>query len=181
MVYVFLAEGFEEMEALCPVDILRRGGIAVKTVGISTKTVTGSHSIPVVCDITEDEAVRENLQAVVLPGGIPGTPNLEQNKTVQKFLDYAAKNNLIIAAICAAPSILGHKGLLQGKKAVSAAGYEKDLTGALVCNVPAVQDGNIITGWGAGGAFEFSFALLTALTGDKEKADKLRQGMKYPL
>ena len=116
MIYVFLANGFEECEALAPVDILRRGGLDVKTVGVGGKTVSGSHGIPVVCDITEDEAVTDGLEAIVLPGGMPGTLNLEKSNSVQRFIDFAVQNGLIIGAICAAPSILGHKGLLRGKK-----------------------------------------------------------------
>ena len=125
MIYIFLAEGFEECEALAPIDILRRAGLDVKTVGIGSKIVTGSHNIPIVCDLEETELSTENLEAVILPGGMPGTLNLENSPTVQKFLEFAAKNQLIIAAICAAPSILGHKGLLKGKKATCFTGFEK--------------------------------------------------------
>ena len=181
MIYVFLADGFEEAEALCPVDILRRGGVEVKTVGVTGKTVMGSHGIPVVADITVDEAVKEGLEGVVLPGGLPGTTNLEKDSTVQDFLDYAYQNDLFFGAICAAPSVLGHKGFLKGRKAICFPGFEKELTGAEIVDVPAVCDGKIITGWGAGGAFEFGFLLLSAITGDSEKAENLRKNMKYPL
>ncbi|MBR4073732.1 MAG: DJ-1/PfpI family protein [Clostridia bacterium] len=181
MIYVFLADGFEEAEAICPVDILRRGGVEVKTVGVTGKTVMGSHSIPVVADITLDEVTTENLKGVVLPGGLPGTTNLEKNETVQKFLDFAYDNDLFIGAICAAPSVLGHKGFLKGKKAICFPGFEKELEGADIIDVPAVRDGKIITGWGAGGAFEFGFALLAAITGDEEMVNNLRKNMKYPI
>ncbi len=179
MIYVFLADGFEEIEALAPVDVLRRAGITVNTVGVNGKTVIGSHGIPVVCDITIDKATLEGLEGVVLPGGMPGTLNLENNDRVQGFIDYAADNNLLLAAICAAPSILGHKGLLNGKKAISFPGFEKDLEGAEIINTPAVRDRNIITGWGAGGSFDFAYALLGALKGE-DISNELAKNMKYP-
>lgn len=179
MVYVFLADGFEECEALIPVDILRRGGLNVQTVGVGGKTVSGSHGIPVVCDLTEDEAATDGLKAIVLPGGMPGTLNLEKNKTVQQFIDFAAQKGLIIGAICAAPSILGHKGLLKGKKATCFPGFEKDLVGAEFSDVPTVRDGNIITAFGAGAAFDFGFELLAEVTGDKATAESLSRSMKY--
>lgn len=178
MIYVFLAEGFEECEALAPVDILRRGGLEVKTVGVGSKTVVGSHGIPVVADITESEVLTENLQAVVLPGGLPGTLNLEKSDTVQKMLDYARANSAFICAICAAPSILGHKGFLEGKKAICFTGFEKDLYGAEIVDMPTVKDGKIITAAGAGAAFDFGFAILAAVTGDEMAAENLRKNMK---
>lgn len=178
MIYVFLADGFEECEALAPIDILRRAALDVKTVGVTSKTVVGSHGIPVVCDLEEDEITPENLTAVILPGGMPGTLNLENSATVQKYIDIAAEKNLLIGAICAAPSILGHKGLLCGKKATCFTGFEKDLNGAVVVNMPTMKDGNIITAFGAGAAFEFGFLLLEALQ-DKEKAESLKKQMRY--
>ena len=177
MVYVFLADGFEECEALAPVDILRRGGIQVQTVGVGGKTITGSHGIPVTCDMTADEAVTRDLEAVVLPGGMPGTLNLEKSPAVQAFLEYAHEQDLLIAAICAAPSVLGHKGYLKGKRATCYPGFEKDLTGAQPTGEPVVKDGNILTAYGAGAAFAFGLALLAALKG-QETANAIRQGMK---
>lgn len=178
MIYIFLAEGFEECEALAPIDILRRAGIEIKTVGVGSKTITGSHGIPVVCDIDEAEAVFDSLEGVILPGGMPGTLNLEKSETVQKFIDYAAQNNLLLGAICAAPSILGHKNLLNGKKATCFTGFEKDLLGATVTNQPVTCDGNIITAYGAGAAFDFGFKLLEYLT-DSSTAENLRKQMRY--
>ena len=178
MVYVFLAEGFEELEALAPVDVLRRGGVEVKTVGVSGIDVTGSHGISVRCDIGIDEATFENLNAVILPGGMPGTVNLEKSDKVMTFVDYTAQNGLVLGAICAAPSILGHKGLLVGKRATCFTGFEKELKGATVVNEPAVRDGNIITSWGAGGAFDFAFELLAAISGDEKKAAELKKSMR---
>ncbi|MBR4973748.1 MAG: DJ-1/PfpI family protein, partial [Clostridia bacterium] len=165
MIYVFLADGFEECEAIAPIDILRRAQIEVSTVGIGSKSVTGSHGITVECDIEENQAVFENLNGIILPGGMPGTLNLENNSTVQKFIDFAEKNNLLIAAICAAPSILGHKNLLNGKKATCFTGFEKELLGANVLNEPVVCDQNFITAYGAGAALDFGFQIVSAIKG----------------
>lgn len=179
MIYVFLADGFEELEALAPVDILRRGGLEVKTVGVNGKTAAGAHKIPVVCDITAEEAVTDGLEAIILPGGMPGTLNLEKSKYVGLFIDFAYNNGLYIGAICAAPSILGHKGLLKGKKATCFPGFEKDLDGAEFSDTPVVTDGKITTAYGAGAAFDFGFRLLSELTGDKAGTDALKKSMKY--
>lgn len=178
MIYVFLANGFEECEALAPVDILRRAGFSLKTVGVSGKTAIGAHTIPVVCDITTDEVVFEDIEAVILPGGMPGTTNLENDQTVQKAIDYANNNGLLIGAICAAPSILGHKGLLKGKNATCFPGFEKDLLGADIQNCGVIRDGNIITAKGAGVAFDFGFELLSYLKGEKAAEDMKKQ-MKF--
>lgn len=178
MIYLFLADGFEEVEALAPLDILRRAGIEVKTVGVTGKTVLGAHNIPIVSDLTADQIDNENLEAIILPGGMPGTLNLEKNSTVQNFIDYAANNNLFICAICAAPSILGHKNLLINKKAVCFPGFEKDLEGAQISSQSVVRDGNIITAIGAGVALDFGFEILSALK-SREFSDKLKSQMKY--
>lgn len=178
MIYVFLADGFEECEAIAPVDILRRAGFDVKTVGIGSKSITGSHNITVSADISENDAVTTGLEAVILPGGMPGTLNLEKSDTVQKFIDFAAENNLICAAICAAPSILGHKNLLKGKKATCFTGFEKDLLGAEVSESPCVTDGSFITAYGAGAAFEFGFSIVEALKG-KAFVENLKKQMRY--
>lgn len=114
--YVFLAEGFEEVEALTPVDILRRGGVTVKTVGIGGKTITGAHGIPVGCDIAEEDVIPDEINMMVLPGGMPGTIHLGESLTIQEGLAYAAQEDLWVAAICAAPSVLGENGLLHGRK-----------------------------------------------------------------
>ena len=179
MVYVFLANGFEETEAIAPIDILRRSKADVRTVGVGGKTITGSHGIPVTADLTEDELTTDGLEAVILPGGMPGTLNLEASETVSKYVDYAAANGLLVCAICAAPSILGHKGLLDGKKATCFPGFEKDLHGAKVKALPAVADGNFITGKGAGAAVEFGLKISEALCG-KATAQKVRESMQCP-
>ena len=178
MIVILLADGFEEIEALTPLDILRRAGIETVTVGIGDKTVIGSHKIPIVCDITEDEICENGLEGIILPGGMPGTLNLEKNGTVQRFIDFCSEKGLLIGAICAAPSILGHKNLLKDKKATCFSGFEKDILGAEVLNEPVVRDGNIITAYGAGAAFEFGFKILSFLK-DNKTAQDLRKQMRY--
>lgn len=179
MTYVFLADGFEELEAFAPVDILRRGGCDVVTVGVTGKTVNGSHGIKVECDKEISEiTLSDSIDAIVLPGGMPGTLNLEKNQFVQKAIDYCFSENKIIGAICAAPSILGHKGLLTGKSATCFNGFEKDLVGAKVISNPTVKDGNIITAFGAGAAFQFGFLLLSAIK-DTCTSEKIKKSMRF--
>ncbi len=181
MIYMFLAEGFEETEAIAPLDILRRAELEIATVGIGRKTVTGSHGISVVADVMDCEIMPdENCQGIILPGGMPGTLNLEKSETVDKFIEYAVNNNLVIGAICAAPSVLGHKGVLNGKKAVCYDGFETQLFGADVQNTPVCRDGNIITAVGAGAAYNFGFALAEAFA-NKDKATKIKDSMKCTL
>lgn len=177
MIYVFLAQGFEETEAIAPIDILRRCGKEVITVGIGDNIIKGSHGIAVVTD-TEDKLIELNsdLEMIVLPGGMPGTLNLEKSETVQKAIDYCTANNLYIGAICAAPSILGHKGLLKGKKATCYTGFEDQLAGAEVTDEPAVIDGKIITARGAGVAVDFGLKLVEALV-SKEKSEKMGEAL----
>ena len=174
MIYVFLAEGFEESEAIIPVDILRRAGFDVKTVGVTGKTVVSSHKVPVTADITIDEA--DGIpEAVVLPGGMPGTLNLEKNERLQALISDTAAAGGVVAAICAAPSILGHKNLLKGRRAVCFPGFEEELYGAVLTDEKAVTDGNFITAKGAGAAFEFGAAIITALKGAEAAAKILAQ------
>lgn len=180
MIYVFLAKGFEEIEALTVVDFLRRAELEVYTVGIGSKIVAGSHNIPVFCDLDESEAVPcDEVDAVVLPGGMPGTLNLEASAKVGEMLDFCAEKNKLICAICAAPSILGHRNLLVGKKATCFPGFEKELNGAEVTSEFACCDGNIITGKGMGAAISFSHAIAAQLT-DKTKADKIKDSLQCP-
>ncbi len=178
MIYIFLADGFEECEALAPIDILRRENIEIKTVGVTSKTVTGAHGIPIVCDLETNEISTANLDGIILPGGMPGTLNLEKDKTVSEFIDFCSKNNKLICAICAAPSILGHKNLLNSKFATCYPGFENELLGAKISDQSVVTDGNIITACGAGAAFEFGFSILTYLK-NKEAADKLKIQMRF--
>ncbi len=178
MIYLFLANGFEECEAITPLDILRRANIDIKTVGIGSNSITGSHDITINCDAVNKDLNFDNLEGIILPGGIPGTPNLEKDKTVQSAIDYCADNGLLICAICAAPSILGHKGMLHGKKATCYPGFEKELLGAEILNEKAVLDKNIITARGAGAASEFGFKILAYLKGE-ETANQIKSSMKF--
>lgn len=165
MIYVFLADGFEEMEALATVDLLRRAELEVCLVGISSKTVCGSHGISVVCDLLDEQASPDQLEMIVLPGGMPGTLNLEKSPVVQAFIRYAVQNGLIIGAICAAPSILGHLGLLDGKKFTCYPGFESQAPLGNYTGAAVERHGNIITGLAAGTAMQFGLALVETLCG----------------
>lgn len=167
MYYLFLANGFEETEAIGPLDILRRAELEVYTVGVGGKVIMGAHNVPVVADVIDCEiAPDKDCEGIILPGGMPGTLNLEKAESVQRFIDFCIENNRMIGAICAAPSILGHKGLLEGKKAVCFPGFEEQLQGAKVCDDAVMRDGNIITACGAGAALEFGFELVRYICGD---------------
>lgn len=173
MVYLFLAPGFETVEALAPVDILRRGKVEVKTVGVGGKVITSSHGIDVTADMTIDEmTLDENTEAVILPGGMPGTLNLGKSKDVIDAVNFCNENNILIGAICAAPSILGQMGLLEGRKATAFPGFEDSLKGADVGGF-VVKDGNIITAKGMGVATEFGIELLAAVR-NRAVADKVK-------
>lgn len=173
MIYVFLASGFEETEAIAPIDILRRAELQVKTVGVGAPVVIGSHGIPVVCDIQVEEVILdEDIDMIVLPGGMPGTLNLEQNAFVQNIIKYCYETSKYIAAICAAPSILGHKGYLDGKTAVCFPGFENQLNGATIENESVCVDGTIITSRGAGTAIDFGLKMVEVLV-SKQKSNLL--------
>lgn len=167
MVYLFLAEGFEELEALTPVDLLRRASISVTTVGVGGKIIRGAHGIPVTADISDRELPENlpDLEMIVLPGGMPGTKNLDACPAVEAALSLAVEKNSYIAAICAAPMILGKRGLLNGKHAVCYPGFETDLTGAVLSTEGIAEDGRIITAKAAGYAADFAFALIRVLKG----------------
>lgn len=173
MIYCFLANGFEEVEALTPVDCLRRCEVDVKTVGIGSNIITGSHGVSVLTDLVGEEIeLNDNLEMIILPGGMPGTINLEASPIVKETIKFCADNNKIIGAICAAPSILGHMGLLEGKKATCFPGFESQLAGAEISSELACCDGNIITAKGAGAALQFSEKLIEKLISE-ERAEIL--------
>lgn len=176
MVYVFLADGFEIIEALAPVDMIRRAKIDVKTVGVTGKTVKSSCGIEVTADMTIDEFDFYDVRAVVLPGGMPGTLNLENCSAVQSAIDNAANTNSLICAICAAPSILGHKGLLEGKNAICFPGFEDALDGAYLSDEYVVRDGNIITARGAGVCVDFGLEIVKAIKGEDE-ANRIKESI----
>ena len=179
MIYVFLANGFEEIEALAPVDFLKRAGVETVTVGVSGKFACGAHGINVEADILlSDVVLDDNLQGIILPGGMPGADNLCKCETVQKAIDFCANNGKVISAICAAPFILGKRGLLKGKKATCFPGFEEYLDGAEVLEDGVVTDGNIITAKGAGVAWEFGASVAEKLVG-KEKSDEILRGIQW--
>jgi len=173
MIYMFLADGFEEVEALCPLDLMRRAGLEVKTVGVGSSQITGSHSITVTADMTDADYADEAPTLVFLPGGMPGTLNLDASRTVHRAIEAAVREGGYLAAICAAPSILGKKGLLAGKRAVCYPGFEEALTGATVTALHVVKDGKILTAAGMGAALSFGLAIVAELCG-AEKAQALR-------
>ena len=177
MIYVFLADGFEETEAIAPIDMLRRAKLNVKSVGVGTKTPTSSHGIQVTADITTEEAQLDSeLQLIVLPGGMPGTLNLKASDTVQKSIAFCVENKIPVGAICAAPSILGDLGLLDGREAVCFPGFEKNLHGAKVQNKLCVTDGQFTTACGAGAALVFGLELVKVLCG-AEKSEEIRRAI----
>lgn len=179
LVYVFLANGFEEVEAFTPVDYLRRcEEITVITIGVGGQAVEGSHRINTVADATIFDIDIERADMIILPGGMPGTLNLEASKEVKSTVARAMERGIPVAAICAAPSILGHMGYLSGKKATCAEGFSQELIGAVCTGEPVEIDGNIITARGAGVANQFAFALVERLLG-KERADKLKGAVRW--
>lgn len=163
---IFLAEGFEETEAIVPYDILRRGGVDVKFVSVTQSiNVRGTHGVSVEAQETIS-ASAASADLLVLPGGMPGTLNLASCQALNDILSEAASKGKLVAAICAAPSILGHIGLLKGRRATCYPGFEDKLAGANCTGERIVKDGNFITGIGPGASYEFGLALLTELEGE---------------
>lgn len=177
MIYVLMVDGFEEIEAIEPIDIMRRAGLNVVTVGVKSSSVKGAHNITIKTDITIEDVNEEDMELLMLPGG-PGHEELYNDKNVHKLIDYANKNDLYIAAICASPSILGKKGLLNGKSATCFPGFEPYLKGAKVLADKVVVDGKIITAKGAGAAAEFGFEIVKILK-NEQIADDLKGKMQY--
>ncbi len=179
MVILFLADGFEEIEALATVDILRRCGVEVKTVSIrDMHSVMGAHHIPVAADLCLKDICGGELDAVILPGGMPGADHLQESAGVNRALEECAGRNGLLAAICAAPKVLGAAGFLKGKRATCFPGFEKELTGAEVRKERVVEDGNVITSRGAGTAHDFAFA-IAAWLGKETEATAVRHSMLY--
>ncbi len=176
MIALFLANGFEEIEALATADILRRAGYDLVTVGVGSRQITGAHRIPVTADISDDQLVMGDLNMVVLPGGMPGAKNLENSAVVQSAVRYCMEHDNYIAAICAAPFILGHMGVLKGRRAVCYPGYEEDLLGAEISSESVCVDHTIITAKGAGVAIPFALKIVEVLSG-AHAANKLRVSM----
>ncbi|MCR4938642.1 MAG: DJ-1/PfpI family protein [Treponemataceae bacterium] len=180
--YVFLADGFEETEAVFPADILRRAGISVALVSCTeAKTVIGAHGIALVCDTTLEEVKKSPLpDAVILPGGMPGAVNLAQNDGIRAFVTSMNEEKKIIAAICASPAVaFSAFGMLKGRNYTCYPGMEKEIPEELNGNwkeYSVVVDGNLVTSRGPGTAGEFGFSLVDVMIGDGASC-KLRQGM----
>ena len=173
---MFLANGMEEIEALCPLDIMRRAGLPVTTVGIGGSEITGAHGITVKADIADSELTDPSAELIFLPGGMPGTLNLAASDTVKNAIETALKNNSYIAAICAAPSILGDMGILRGKEAICYPGFEERLVSAKISNERVVLDGKILTAAGMGVALDMGLLIVEIFCG-KEAADDLRRAV----
>ncbi|MGN0334507.1 MAG: DJ-1 family glyoxalase III [Lachnospiraceae bacterium] len=178
-VYVFLAEGFEEVEALSPVDVLKRAGVETELVSVTgSGAVTGSHGITIMADRLFEEADFGDADVLILPGGMPGTLNLEAHEGLVSLLKTHYAESKKIAAICAAPSILGKLGILEGRRATCYPGFEDRLLGAQICEDKVVTDGNITTARGMGAGIAFGLALAAQLT-DRETAERIKKGIIY--
>ena len=178
-VYVFLAEGFEEIEGLTVVDLLRRANIETEMVSVMEgKQIKGSHVIKVTADSMFADVDFSDADLLVLPGGMPGTLNLGNHEGLCELLKKQYEEEKMIAAICAAPSVFGQLGLLEGRVATCYPGFEEKLNGAIVCSTKVAVDGHVITSKGLGTAIDFSLKLIELLA-DKETADKIGAGIIY--
>lgn len=176
---VFTADGFEEIEGLTVVDLLRRAGAEVLMVSVDEElTVRGSHDIELKADVLFDEVCYDDVDILVLPGGMPGTLNLRSHQKLCTLLEEFAAKGKKIAAICAAPMVLGEIGILKGKRATCYPGFEEKLVGAEACTEPVVRDGNITTSRGLGTAIPFALELISQLYG-KEKAEEIKKSVIY--
>ena len=176
MIYLFLANGFEEVEALCPLDLLRRAGLAVTTVGVGGDVIVGAHGIAVQADLPDTLFRDSKPDMIILPGGMPGTKHLDESRTVDTALRAASANGAYLAAICAAPMVLGKRGYLKGKEATCVPGFEEYLEGATLSKARVVTDGRTVTAAGMGVAMEFGLALVALLQG-KDAAERLRSAV----
>lgn len=177
MIYEFLADGFEEIEAITPIDVLRRGKVDIKTVSVcGKKSVVGAHETQITADILIEDIQEQEIEGMILPGGMPGTENLFKVDKVSNLATYCVNNKKLTACICAAPIILGRIGLLEGKNACCYPGFEGELKGAKISNNAVCVDSNIITAKGPGVSLAFSFEILKALKGESS-ANKVRLAM----
>ena len=173
MVYMLLGTGFEETEAIAPLDLLRRAGVDVLTVGVTGKIVYGSHKIGIEADITIDEMDLTNLEMIILPGGLGGVASARASRPALDALEFAWKNDKFVAAICAGPTVLADLGITDGKDATCYPGCESGMGSAkMVPDAACVRDGKLITGTSAGCAIPFGLALVEALKG-KDMADAI--------
>ena len=167
MVYMLLGTGFEETEAIAPLDLLRRAGVEIMTVGVNGKTVYGGHNIGIAADITLDEMDLTNLEMIILPGGLGGVASVRASKEAMDALAFAWENNKYVAAICAGPTVLADLHITDGKNATCYPGCESGMGNAIMASdAAAVIDGNLITGTSAGCAIPFGLALIKVLKGE---------------
>lgn len=179
MIYEFLADGFEEVEAITPVDLIRRAGYEIKTVSImDTTTVNGTHGIPVVADGVFGDFDYADAEVLIIPGGMPGTSNLMDHKGLADLLLKQNSEGKKIAAICAAPMFLGKLGISNGKKAICYPGCEGNVTGAEFININAITDGNVTTGRGPGAAMDFALEIIRVL-GGQDKVNEIKAELVY--
>lgn len=178
MVYILLGTGFEEVEALAPCDILRRGGVDVALVGVNGPEITGSHGITVRADLTVDRLDREALEMIVLPGGLGGVNSMLASPETLEAVSQAWSDGKYVAAICAAPTILAKLGISDGKRCVCYPGMEGQMGGATMVSASTVEDGKLLTGRGPGAALDFGLLLLEKLKG-AETAAQVKAGMVY--
>ena len=176
MYYLFLAEGFEVVEALAALDVMRRAKLSVQTVGVTGEYVTSSHGVNVKSDVSLSDISFEDMDGVILPGGMPGTINLERSEKVLDCVKYCYENRKLTAAICAAPSILGHLGILCGRNATCFPGFENELKGANYTAAHVETDEHVITAKGAGCAIEFGHAIVSFAL-DRGAADSVIEAM----
>lgn len=176
---IFMADGCEEIEGLTVVDLVRRAGIEIEMISVSgEKNVTGSHKIAFQTDVSKADADFASYDGIVLPGGMPGTTHLMEDDTVNRVIKEFATSGKLVAAICAAPSVLGNAGLLEGKKATCYPGVESKLTGTDFVTDPVAKDGNIITSRGLGTAIEFAAEIVAYLL-DESAAKSLKESVVY--
>lgn len=179
MVYILLGDGFETVEALTPADLLRRAGVEVALVGINGKTVLSGQKVAVQADITLDEVDFDLMEMLVLPGGLGGVDNILKSIPAITLIQKAAEQGLWVTAICAAPTVLAHLGLLDRRNAIVYPGMEEDMYSAVVkVGQKVVKDGRFITGQAAGASFDFSLKLVEVLRG-KEIAEQVRMSVHY--
>lgn len=179
MVYILLANGFETAEALCPCDVLRRANVPVQLVGVNGAAACSGQKVAVQTDITLDEVSFDEMEMLMLPGGLVGVDNILASDAAMDLIRKAAAAGKYVAAICAAPTILGKLGLLKGKRAVCYPGMEDGLIGAQPCaGESVVVEGNIVTGEAAGSSIVFGLKLVELLRG-AEAAEKVRTGIHY--
>ncbi len=172
MIYMLLGTGFEETEAVAPLDLMRRAGVEVQTVGLNGKVITGSHGIPIAADITIEELNRDAMEGIILPGGLGGVASIRSCKAAMEAIAYAQHQKLLTAAICAGPTVLADLGITDGKTATCYPGCEESMGSSNMVEAAAVTDGTVITGASAGCAVPFGLELIAYLKG-REVSDAI--------